>query len=203
MKVNSSIRKYIEQLDVSSVSIERRQVLSQIADLLLNRKDLKHYLFVCTHNSRRSQLAQAWFAMIAHAYGVDFLDVHSAGTEATAFYPSAIETLKQAGMVISIESQDDNPKVTISFSEEAPSILAFSKTLDHGSIPKEGMVAVMTCGHADQNCPMVLGAEVRISLNYIDPKWSDNTEEEQAIYMACSQLIATEIKFIFDSIAKS
>lgn len=203
MGLNSKLQQYVQGLDLSSVQDERKELLEQLAKLLVERKELDAFLFVCTHNSRRSQLTQAWFALFAHAYGFDSLGVHSAGTEATAFYPSAIEALQHAGADVEFNSNEKNPKVAISFSEEVPPLISFSKTLDHSSIPKKNIVAILTCGHADENCPMVRGAEARISLNYIDPKWSDFTQDEQEAYRSCSQLIATEIKFIFDSITKS
>jgi arsenate reductase len=39
-------------------------------------------LVLCTHNSARSQMAEAWLKHHARALGVD-LEVHSAGTEKT------------------------------------------------------------------------------------------------------------------------
>jgi len=40
---------------------------------------------ICTHNSRRSQVAQLWFIMAAHHFDVPCLKAYSGGTEVTAF----------------------------------------------------------------------------------------------------------------------
>ena len=51
-------------------------------------------LFVCTHNSARSQIAEA----LLKRYGGDDFEVHSAGTEVTRVNPFAIRVLEEAGI---------------------------------------------------------------------------------------------------------
>ena len=58
----------------------------------------------------------------------------------------------------------------------------------------------MTCSHADAACPLVLGASVRVSVPYDDPKASDGTPEETATYDARSKQIATEMLFVFSRV---
>ena len=55
----------------------------------------------------------------------------------------------------------------------------------------------MTCDHADENCPFIQGTEQRISVNYIDPKEFDGTEQEAAKYDERSSQIASEMFYIF------
>ena len=55
----------------------------------------------------------------------------------------------------------------------------------------------MTCTHADKNCPLIAGAEKRISLPYEDPKLYDDTAQEARIYDQRSIEIAREMKFVF------
>ena len=57
-------------------------------------------VFICTHNSRRSQLAQIWAQRIADDLGLNFVRCHSAGTERTAFHPNAIAALVNRGFVV-------------------------------------------------------------------------------------------------------
>ena len=51
-------------------------------------------LFVCTHNSARSQIAEA----LLERYGGDDFDVFSAGTEVTRVNPFALRVLEEAGI---------------------------------------------------------------------------------------------------------
>jgi arsenate reductase len=55
----------------------------------------------------------------------------------------------------------------------------------------------MTCTHADENCPLVAGADVRISLPYDDPKAFDNTPLEAAKYTERVHEIGREILYAF------
>src|SRR3954468_22034495 len=54
-------------------------------------------LFLCTHNSARSQMAEGW---LRHLAG-DRVDVHSAGTEATRVRPLAVRAMAEVGVDIS------------------------------------------------------------------------------------------------------
>ena len=58
----------------------------------------------------------------------------------------------------------------------------------------------MTCDHASENCPIVPGAEKRISITYLDPKISDGTPEQKAVYEERSLQIATEMKYVFSQV---
>ncbi|MEL6276628.1 MAG: protein-tyrosine-phosphatase, partial [Bacteroidota bacterium] len=63
--------------------------------------------------------------------------------------------------------------------------------------PQEQFAAVMTCDHADQNCPFVPGAERRFSLTYEDPKVADNTPSEKATYDERLRQIGRELLLAF------
>ena len=60
----------------------------------------------------------------------------------------------------------------------------------------------MTCSHADENCPIIPGAEKRILMSYEDPKKYDNSNLEAAMYAACSLQIACEMYHVFSAINK-
>jgi hypothetical protein len=55
----------------------------------------------------------------------------------------------------------------------------------------------MTCSDADENCPLILGAENRISTTYEDPKKSDGTELQEQIYKERFKQIALETLYVF------
>jgi arsenate reductase len=58
----------------------------------------------------------------------------------------------------------------------------------------------MTCSHADQNCPVVIGAAARISLTYDDPKDFDGTPQEMAKYNERVREIGREILYAFSRV---
>ncbi len=58
----------------------------------------------------------------------------------------------------------------------------------------------MVCSSADRNCPFVPGAAMRLAIPYEDPKASDGTDEESAIYDARSLQIATEMMYVFSQV---
>jgi arsenate reductase len=58
----------------------------------------------------------------------------------------------------------------------------------------------MTCSHADENCPVVVGMEKRISLPYDDPKDFDGTPQESSKYTERVMEIGKEILFAFSQV---
>ena len=87
--------------------------------------------FICTHNSRRSQLGQVWSFFAANYFNLP-INALSGGTEVTAFHRNTVETLTQTGFKFDVvEFSHTNPLYKISFSDEKPSLLGFSKLYDH------------------------------------------------------------------------
>lgn len=125
--------------------------------------------FICTHNSRRSQFSQVWAKTISSYLGLE-VETFSGGIEVTAFNERAVKSLKRQGFQICENSNGPNPKYEISYSESAPAIETFSKIYDQAPNPKNEFATIMVCDHADENCPLVPGAEKRIPLRYEDPK---------------------------------
>jgi arsenate reductase len=66
--------------------------------------------------------------------------------------------------------------------------------------PVSNFAAVMTCSHADENCPFILGTEMRIPVMYEDPKLFDHTVLEKEKYRERSLQIAAEMKYVFSKI---
>jgi arsenate reductase len=60
---------------------------------------------------------------------------------------------------------------------------------------------MMTCGHADENCPFIPGALARLPFRFDDPKQFDDTPLEQEKYNECSLEIARELYYILQNIA--
>jgi arsenate reductase (thioredoxin) len=183
----------------------RREILDRIADFVDARRkagEPARLVFICTANSRRSHLGQIWAAAAAAHVGVDGIETYSGGTEATAFDPRAIAALRRVGFVVEPrDGPEDNPRYGIAYAHDRPAIESFSKRYDHTVNPREDFVAVMTCSEADENCPLVPGAALRISLPYDDPKLADGTPAESHHYDERSQQIALEMLYLFSRIA--
>ncbi|HYF67555.1 MAG TPA: protein-tyrosine-phosphatase, partial [Ohtaekwangia sp.] len=96
----------------------------------------------------------------------------------------------------------ENPIYVVSFSEDVVPVFTFSKKYDAESNPKEGFIAVMTCADADEKCPVVSGAERRISLPYDDPKDFDGTQEESQRYIERVMEIGREILFTLSNVKR-
>lgn len=184
------------------ISEERKAVLQ----LLIRYIKVKRYLgeplhlnFICTHNSRRSQFSQIWAKVASELSGVAANCV-SGGTVVTAFNPRAVDALSRQGFKISSKENGNNPFYSISYSDQRELILAFSKTFSEAVSPDISFAAVMTCAHADENCPYIPHAEERIPVRYEDPKAFDDTPLESKKYEERSLQIASEMLYVFSSI---
>ena len=134
--------------------------------------------------------------MAADFYQVTGIQTFSAGTEVTAFHPNAIVALRSIGMEIQTADSTSNPHYIVSWSS-TDSLHAYSKLIDDEGNPKEHFVAIMTCTHAEQNCPFVVGADFRIGLSFDDPKAFDGTAQESEMYLARVHQIARELFYVF------
>ena len=198
------IEEFLSQLDTDSIPKDRKELLQPLADFVKEKRNQNEDVrinFICTHNSRRSHLAQIWAQAVAAYFNLDNVTTYSAGTEATALFPKVIETLKRTGFKITNLSDDQNPVYAMKFDENNLPIIGFSKVLDHEFNPQSGFAAVMTCDSADEACPFITGAEKRIPITYTDPKVSDGTPEQDATYAERSKQIATEMKWVFERVS--
>lgn len=112
----------------------------------------KRILFLCTHNSCRSQMAEG---LINHFLG-DRYQAFSAGTEATAVNPRAGKVLQELGIDISGQR---------------------SKTLDEFAAERFDYVITL-CGDAHERCPLFFGGVERLHIGFHDPTGASGSEEE-------------------------
>ncbi|GJM63356.1 protein-tyrosine-phosphatase [Persicobacter diffluens] len=185
------------------ISAERKEILQVLIDYI-NEKRAKgealHLNFICTHNSRRSQFSQIWAKTAADFHGIP-AHTYSGGVEVTAFNERAVASIERAGFQVSSEGEG-NPIYKVSAGEETAPMVAFSKVYDNEVNPDQGFATIMTCSHADENCPFIPGAEKRIPLRYEDPKAFDNSPEEAAKYDERSAQIANELFYVFSQVKK-
>jgi arsenate reductase len=112
-------------------------------------------LFLCTHNSARSQMAEG---LLRHLGG-DAFEAHSAGTEATLVRPLAIAAMAELG--IDIAGQE-------------------SKTLDrYLDEPFDAVITV--CNQAAEACPVFPGAARRLHWSFPDSSKATGTETERLV----------------------
>ena len=152
--------------------------------------------FICTHNSRRSQFSQVWCQMIQEWIGLRVARAYSGGTEVTACNERTVAALQRFGFRYEARGSD-NPRYRIFAPEFDAEITLWSKTYDDDFNPGAGFAAVMTCDHADENCPFIPGASLRVPLTYTDPKYADDTREEAEAYDKACETIATDMLRLF------
>jgi len=196
-----ALQKTIDELDFNTISSERKAELKELMDYIQeqhHQNSLIKLNFICTHNSRRSQMSQIWAKTAASYFRLN-VQCFSGGTEVTAFNERAVEAMVRAGFQVKKEGKE-NPKYSIYYSSQQPCITAFSKLYNDQSNPSADFATIMTCAHADENCPFIPGAAVRIPLRYEDPKAFDDTPLEAEKYDERSKQIATEMFYIFSKI---
>ena len=197
------IKSTIGSLENVKISNERRLELQPLIAFI--QENVSHHKnvnlnFICTHNSRRSHLSQVWAQAAACYYNVKNVYCYSGGTEATAMFPMAAQTLVSAGFQIIKLSEESNPVYSIKYDENKHPIIGFSKKYDDQFNPKSEFAAIMTCNNADVGCPFIPGADKRIPVKYDDPKAFDNTSQQKEKYQERSNQIASEMLFVFSQI---
>lgn len=109
-------------------------------------------LFLCTHNSCRSQMAEA---LLNHYLG-EHCQAFSAGTEATQVNPLAAKVLAEVG----VDTTSLHSKTMDEFA---------GQTFDH---------VVTLCGDANEKCPLFFGGVQRVHKGFEDPSRLTGSEEE-------------------------
>ncbi|TGK14274.1 hypothetical protein [Leptospira kmetyi] len=192
------------ETEYSLISDNRKETLLRFSKAIkktISKNNFSKLVFVCTHNSRRSQIAQMLALASAEYLGVPGVDAFSGGTEVTAFFNNSVQALISIGFRIDKETDNgQNPKYLVAYKSKKQPVVAFSKLYSDSINPKENFIAVMVCSSADEACPFVPGAEARISLPYSDPKAYDHTEEASRKYIETCETIGREILFVFQNL---
>jgi|SRR5579872_311701 len=153
-------------------------------------------IFVCTGNSRRSVISATMANVAAAYYGLSEIRSFSGGTKPSAVNERTIATLQKIGVEFEKTNKEAepgpesaaNPIYRIRFGERLGEIALeateFSKHFGDAHNPQKGFAAVMVCSEADESCPTVKGADVRISMAFVDPKLDDGKETEARTYAA-------------------
>ncbi|KAB1154696.1 hypothetical protein F7018_14325 [Tenacibaculum aiptasiae] len=201
---NISTKTFFEEARKETIiNNDRLNLIGDIAHTIIdefNDREKINLNFICTHNSRRSQLAQVWSFYAIEYFNLKNIFTYSGGTEITAFHRNTVKCLQKTGFNFNIiDFSHQNPRYLISFQGTKKSILGFSKTYDHSS-NSFPYIAITTCDSADENCPFIPDAISRFHLPFTDPKISDNTDLMEETYLNTSKQIAGEVFYIFETI---
>jgi arsenate reductase len=126
-------------------------------------------LFLCTHNSARSQMAEGFLRALAP----DRVEAASAGTEATRVHPLAIRVMDEVG----IDLRSHTSKTLEPFVRE----------------PWDYVITV--CDNASERCPLFSGRATRIHWSFEDPSTAAGPEEERvAVFRRVRDAIAARLR---------
>lgn len=110
-------------------------------------------LFVCTHNSSRSQMAEG---LLRDRYG-DRYDVMSAGTEPGGVNPFAVEVMDEIGIDLSGHTSDP--------------VYAYTDRPLH--------IVVTVCDDAAEHCPYVSAEKENLHQGFDDPSAVTGSDEDK------------------------
>lgn len=197
---------FIKALNDLEIDEVRAHLLREIAFFIgseIEKNKQVNLNFICTHNSRRSQLAQLWSSYATYFFNMKKIACFSGGTEVTAFYRNTVKVLQEVGFKFQIlEFSHQNPKYLIHFDNCTKPVIGFSKMYDD-IINKKPFIAITTCSNADKNCPYITDTIKRFHLPFTDPKKFDYTSHESKKYLETNKQIAGEIHYIFRTIENS
>lgn len=113
-------------------------------------------MFVCIHNSARSQMCEAF---VKH-YAADYFDVHSSGIEAGSLNPLVVKAMEEIG--VSMKGQYAKPVIDYIYRKE-----------------KFDYVVTVCDESSAERCPMFPGKHIRLHWSFPDPSSLSGTEEEK------------------------
>jgi len=129
----------------------------------------RRILFICTHNSARSQMAEG----MLRAWGGPGWDVHSAGVESSFVRLEAIEVMDEIGVDINDQQ---------------------SKTLER-YIGQHWDCVIPVCAEGAAACPMIPGTHVIERWQFDDPSAAPGTDEERlAVFRRVRDEIAAKVR---------
>ena len=201
----SNIKLYCEERikEFDQIPAERKVLLKKIAEYLDNKLSTGgngKIVYICTHNSRRSHFGQVWAKVASDYFHISGIGTFSGGTETTAFNINAINALSRAGFKINSAGGDENPLYNVYYDDKTAPIECFSKVYDHSKNPQQNFAAIMTCSEAEENCPFIAGAELRIATPYEDPKAFDGKPQQEEMYEERCAQIAREVLYCFSKV---
>lgn len=131
-------------------------------------------LFVCTHNSARSQMAEGLLRSMSDGQ----VRVNSAGSKPTRVHPQALQTMDDLGIDIRTQSSKGFDEVV------------------HESFD----VIITVCDHAREVCPTFPGDGKQMHWGFSDPSRLNDPEEQQQAFMDTAQRLQSRIKYFLQTL---
>ena len=132
---------------------------------------MKRVLFLCAHNSARSQIAEGFL----RSFAGDRFEVQSAGTKATRVHPLAVSVMRELGVDISQQE---------------------SKSVDEVG---EGWDVVVTV--CDSSCPVPPRSGLKLRWKLPDPSAARGTEAERlVVFRGIRDSIRSRVRFLADRV---
>lgn len=125
-------------------------------------------LFLCTHNSARSQMAEAFLNVL----GEGRFKAFSAGTRARGLHPFSIQAMAEEGIDISLQQ---------------------SKTMDE-FIDQPFDLVITVCDEANESCPYFANARERRHWSFSDPSAVAGDDARYAAFVAVRDAIRERIE---------
>jgi len=125
-------------------------------------------LFLCTHNSARSQMAEAFLNVL----GEGRFKAFSAGTRARGLHPFSVQAMAEAGIDISLQQ---------------------SKTMDE-FVDQPFDLVITVCDEANESCPYFANARERRHWSFPDPSAVPGDEARYAAFIEVRDAIRARIE---------
>ncbi len=158
---------------------ERKEVLLELVEYILeagSKHPSTQLLFVCKHNSRRSQFAQIWAHTAANYYKLKNIKTYSGGMDFTAINFRILESLKRAGFsVTAAEIYSQNPVYLVSIGKRYPDLFIYSKKYDYWNNPNDNYATILCSKKLIDSGTHFPGTEKVLALPYENVEIFDNS----------------------------
>lgn len=203
--MKNTIQELIHSLCSSFDLIDenRKSLLEECASSIskqIAEKAKSEIIVICTHNSRRSQLAELWISLASIHFMQPSILSFSGGSESTAFNYRMVNALIDIGLEFGIKRAGENPHYTVALDKDSSAKLCFSKVYSDDFNPQNNFIAILVCHSADEACPTIFGAEKRYFVPYVDPKRADDTEQEKTAYSEKVLEIGREMLYMISKV---
>ena len=197
------IKIILKNID-TGIEKNRKDKLVKLAQVIKRNREQQNIvkvIFICTHNSRRSQFSQVWAYISSLYFKLDFLEFFSGGTEVDSVNLNVINALSNSGLKIE-KKQTGDEVYLLKSSKRDKGINLYSKEYSCKSNPPKHFIAIMTCSDADQMCPVIKGADKKVFLPYPDPRTSEKTGLEKKTYGHINAVVAKEMFYLMKQLKK-
>ncbi len=142
--------------------------------MIKSRPGKTRVLFLCTGNSCRSQMAEAW----ANSLHPESIEACSAGIETHGLNPRAVQVMGEAGVDMSAHR---------------------SQNIDEFDLDSFDFI-ITVCDHAHESCPMVVSGCRLIHKSFDDPPRLSLALREEDEILACYRRVRDEIRTYIQSL---